>query len=377
MAKSEKRTFILLLISVILGITNIITNKIYNEYIYIGFWFVLFILLVILTGMRKDNYLYKKDILQQVFIYSFLYLIIIYICGIFTGFLKTGNSLVLIGIAKNIAPIIILVILEEVVRYSVMSKEKTNKINAILIVILLVIFDIIMALNEYGFTNFVSGLKMVALIILPSLAKNVLMTFLVTRGGYKPTMLYRLITEISLYLLPIFPDFGNYIKSVINFVFPMLLFIRFNKLYVKNKNETSRSRSLSNKIKLGIIISLTVIIVYLISGMFRFYALTIATGSMTPNINVGDVVIIKKVKSDELESLKVGDVLAHSYGNATIVHRIVEIEKDGERYYFKTKGDNNENEDSYITTNDKVIGKSVLKIRYIGYPSVWLSYLLK
>ena len=34
------------------------------------------------------------------------------------------------------------------------------------------------------------------------------------------------------------------------------------------------------------------ILAYFVSGFFRYHAVAVATGSMTPNINVGDVVIV-------------------------------------------------------------------------------------
>ena len=80
---------------------------------------------------------------------------------------------------------------------------------------------------------------------------------------------------------------------------------------------------------------------YFVSGYFRYYAIAVATGSMTPNINVYDVVVAVKADTSKL---KVGDVISFytnevNVNGLTITHRIYQIvEQDGGRY-FKTKGD--------------------------------------
>ena len=42
------------------------------------------------------------------------------------------------------------------------------------------------------------------------------------------------------------------------------------------------------------IILILIMMIYFVSGYFEFYAIAIATGSMVPNINKGDFVIINK-----------------------------------------------------------------------------------
>lgn len=96
---------------------------------------------------------------------------------------------------------------------------------------------------------------------------------------------------------------------------------------------------------------------------FRQYM--VATGSMEPQYNVGDVIIIKETPK---EKIKVGDVINYISTNGvdTITHRVVEIlEKDGETYY-RTKGDNNNGEDPELVNFNQVQGVLVLKISNLG-----------
>ena len=122
-----------------------------------------------------------------------------------------------------------------------------------------------------------------------------------------------------------------------------------------------------------VVILIITTIVYLTSGYFKYYALSIATGSMSPEIKIGDVVIVEKIENKN--ELKEGQVIAFNYHGVTVVHRLVEIvEEKGENYYY-TKGDDNKGKDNYIVYEDMIIGKIVVKIPYIGLPSVWLNNL--
>ncbi|MCK4309998.1 MAG: signal peptidase I [Methanomicrobia archaeon] len=99
--------------------------------------------------------------------------------------------------------------------------------------------------------------------------------------------------------------------------------------------------------------------------------------SLKNGFSRGDIVIIKKE-----ENIKVGDVIVFNTPSLSVpvVHRVVRIKEDDQKYYL-TKGDNNGFADTYYwgkegTPEDKVIGKVVMVIPKIGYPSIWLKQLL-
>jgi signal peptidase I len=57
--------------------------------------------------------------------------------------------------------------------------------------------------------------------------------------------------------------------------------------------------------------------------------------------------------------IHVGDIVSFTQGNRTIVHRVVNIQKENNTIYFVTKGDNAQNEDARIVFSDiewKIIG---------------------
>ncbi len=81
--------------------------------------------------------------------------------------------------------------------------------------------------------------------------------------------------------------------------------------------------------------------------------------------NKGDLMVLVSVKE-----LKRGDVLVF-LGEAPgpIIHRIVKIDNQNNEIYAQTKGDNNlgSREDEFGITEDRMIGKAVFRIPYLGW----------
>jgi len=96
---------------------------------------------------------------------------------------------------------------------------------------------------------------------------------------------------------------------------------------------------------------------------FRQYV--VATGSMEPQYNVGDMIIIKEAPE---ENIKIGDVISYTPVNGidTITHRVVDVIKENGQTYYQTKGDNNNSEDQELVNYSQVKGKLVFKISKLG-----------
>lgn len=145
--------------------------------------------------------------------------------------------------------------------------------------------------------------------------------------------------------------------------------------YEQRKIKTSRYNN-RNLILYSFITFWLLVIVILTSGLFTYQALTIGSGSMSPRIEKGDVVVLKRVKSDNIKTLKKGDILVFNHDNKIIVHRIIKkVNVDGS-YSFITKGDHNNARDGWIVKSSDVIGIVEFRIRWIGMPTVALNELL-
>lgn len=100
-----------------------------------------------------------------------------------------------------------------------------------------------------------------------------------------------------------------------------------------------------------------------IADFMGYKPFIVMSGSMETTINIGDLVIVKKVN---LSSIHTGDIIAFKNGNIVISHRVKEVINDSGIYKFKTKGDNNNVADDFIVSSDAIEGIFVNKIPGLG-----------
>lgn len=92
-------------------------------------------------------------------------------------------------------------------------------------------------------------------------------------------------------------------------------------------------------------------------SFFGIKTYVIVSGSMMPELNIGDIVIVKSA-----EDYQEGDIISFRQGQNVITHRISEILKTENGILYKTKGDNNNTEDSGMIEIDAIEGKTIGKI---------------
>lgn len=107
-------------------------------------------------------------------------------------------------------------------------------------------------------------------------------------------------------------------------------------------------------------------------GGYRIFV--VATGSMAPKYEVGDVLLSKEI---EPENIKVGDDIVYtgkegSFKDKVVTHQVIFIEKDGENYKIITKGIANTGEDPEITQNE-VMGKVQYKLKSLTFLQKMIS----
>ena len=102
----------------------------------------------------------------------------------------------------------------------------------------------------------------------------------------------------------------------------------------------------------------------------KFSLYTIVSPSMTPVINVYDIVL--NIRPETPKDIQVGDIITYKSTAAntdgmTITHRVIAVSQlpDG-TYEYMTQGDNNDEPDSLYVTYENVIGKEILIIPYLG-----------
>lgn len=378
MKKGFNKILILEIILLIFLLFNSFVFKIANMYVISGIMLPFLILMIVLNGFEKDNYRYKKDVLLNIIIFLLMYYFITYFLGLFSGFVKSSYSLSFINIIKNTFPVIALILISELMRYVLFNKTKRNLPCLIIGCLLFVMVDVNTMVHIYDVKTALGITKMICLVVFPSITKNIFLTYLTMKVGYKNGIIYRLITELSTYLLPIFPDFGEYINVLLKTVLPIAIMARLNNMFnYYSVRKIKDSRYNNRKLVLYSFITFALLtIVLLTSGLFTYQALTIGSGSMSPAIEKGDVIVLKSMKNEEVRKIKKGDVLVYNHDNKIIVHRVIKKNNNGETISFKTKGDYNNAKDSWTVKQEDVIGIVKIRIRWIGMPTVALNELL-
>jgi len=114
---------------------------------------------------------------------------------------------------------------------------------------------------------------------------------------------------------------------------------------------------------IAVIVVLLLVSVLPITGNIKF--LTVQSGSMTPAIKMGSIVLIKP-----MSNYKVGDIITFGKISKTqtpTTHRIFDIKVNVGKPSYVTKGDANNGPDQKEISQSDIIGKVFLHIPYLGY----------
>ena len=337
-------------------------------------------LMILIFGYEKKSRRFKYELVFYVFTYCALFLLVTYMSGIIIGFNKSVYRLNFDSLIHNIIPYTILILSSEVLRYEITRKGDGSLLSFILVTIILILIDGTIFMKLYDLSTGDGQIKYICAVLMPSFFKNVTLLYFTKNGGIYSSLLYRLIMDLKIVLLPIFPAFGLYYDCIINTVYPIIiLFITYMNLRNYKASEEKVDIRKSNKLKyiiyftiLGILLTINL----LVGGTFKYCMIAIGSGSMAPKINKGDAIIYEKYSKDKLP--KVGEILVFKKDDRTIVHRIIQIVKinENERVYY-TKGDHNATPDGYPIESKSILGVVKSKIKYIGIPSVMLNELIK
>jgi signal peptidase I len=116
----------------------------------------------------------------------------------------------------------------------------------------------------------------------------------------------------------------------------------------------------------AVMLGLTVLALYILSTNFNvfggFQPYLVQSGSMEPSIMTGDVIVIHKKPTYEIN-----DVVTFTNASKLIVtHRIIEVNHGVENTY-STKGDANRSGDDDTINENQIIGAVSLVIPKLGY----------
>ena len=349
-----------------------------NNFVYLYiinpiFWTGLALFLRFSLGKSIEKKKNKKQIIEYCLIGVLVYIITYMVSGLFITFGKNPYSTTIFGIITNLWILAVAIIAKEYIRYkliqNVYEKDKIKIAIAISIVYIFIDFNIAKFFN--GTISTIYVIKQIAQNLIPLIAKNILYSYISINSGYIPAIVYEIGTKLYLWISPILPNAPWVMIAIIDGVIPIIIWMYIR--YIKNKNDIFKSKERLNATDPRNIIPLIIGIVLAIwfaTGIFPIKPVAIATGSMEEELFPGDVAIIKKCNSNDII---VGDIIEYQMEGYTVIHRVVEKNQRNGEFFFTTKGDNNKMPDAEEVKENQVIGKVIFKIKYIGYPAIWLN----
>lgn len=339
-----------------------------NKIVFAGFLLVYLIVLLAFVKGKKLSNKDKKKVAILMAVFAGLHVLFLYIVGIFEGFYKNPISFSVSELFNRTLPISAIIIISEIIRWIFVTKE--DKKLTIVATIGLVLVDICLYINIYNKFNLEEVLALVGYVGLASISTNLLCNYTVKRYGFLPNMLYRIITTMYIYVLPILPDIYLFFQSVFRIIYPYVIYLMLDFAFATEEFKVALKHQKTNVITiiLGIIIAFSMVL--LVSCEFKYGIMVVGSSSMAGSVDKGDDVVFERYDG---QPLKEGQIIIFNKDDVQTIHRIEDIQVLNGNTIYYTKGDNNVQKDEGYRTDKEILGVVKFKVVYIGWPTIGLK----
>lgn len=243
-------------------------------------------------------------------------------------------------------------------------------------------------ISMVGFLNILTLSKPLAFIeffgvsFLPTVTENLLASYLALLGGPVASLAYRGPLRAFQWFSPILPNLSWGFEALIGVMAPTIGFAYLSqttppkllrKIGIKTQTRRPRrfTRSGNSSIKGWTLVSvLCVLTVWTSTGLLGFYPTIVASGSMRPTMEVGDIAIVISV---DPAAIKPGEVIQYWQEGKMTLHRVVETSQTEREKQFITKGDANNAPDPDPVFPNQIRGKLIFTIPKLGWISIYLK----
>jgi signal peptidase len=203
---------------------------------------------------------------------------------------------------------------------------------------------------------------------LPVGAENLLASFLALIGGPIVSIAYRGTLLAFEWLSPILPNLHWTITAFVGTMTPVfaMLVIRSQLLVEPEGVEKSQGEVLGTPTQWILVATTAVTLLWFNTGVFGVQPTLVSGVSMEPTLMAGDVVITQEIPA---EAVEVGDIIRFRGMDNYILHRVVDIEREGDDVYFITQGDANNALDPPVSAY-QLSGKVILTVPKIGWVTI-------
>ncbi len=118
---------------------------------------------------------------------------------------------------------------------------------------------------------------------------------------------------------------------------------------------------------------LTVLLAVALPQALGGTSMVVRSGSMTPAIRTGDVVVVRPIAPAEAS---IGDIVTFkdpAGGDRLLVHRVRAISRVGDQVEVITRGDANTTQERWKVAADGTIGTVVYRVPALGFAVAWIG----
>lgn len=206
---------------------------------------------------------------------------------------------------------------------------------------------------------------------LPLFAESLLASLLAFLGGPLAAIAYRGVLQLFQWFSPILPDLPWAATAFIGVMAPIIGILVAASLNKEKLPETeAQSEERSSFAGWIVVAAFALIFSWFLSGLLGPQPILVAGRSMSPQLELGDIAITKKIPT---ESIKVNDIIRYQTEHGTAIHRVIEVKKKASTSLFVTKGDANDSADADPVRPEQIQGKVVYIVSKIGWVSIGIK----
>ena len=348
-------------------------------------WTALAVMASYLCSFKKFCSWANRRVTLMAFLIAVFQIFILIDSGLINGFGQSPLSFTPTGIATNLMLVSSTMLGMELSR-AYLTRNLNRKRPTLTLVTVTLLYTFINT-SIFPLLNFQDPLvytKFIGATLIPVLSENLLASYLTMLSGPLASIAYRGPMQAFKWFCPILPNLSWGYESLIGVITPTVGFIIISTVITPidlrragiptQERLAWKPRKTQASMKGWMTLSiLLVLIVWVSTGLLGLYPTIIASGSMRPTLNVGDMALVVSV--DPL-TIKVGDIIQYRHEGEMILHRVVDIQQQGNTVVFITKGDANPSPDSTPVTPSQIVGKMLIIIPKIGWVSIAFKTLI-
>ncbi|MEM2866803.1 MAG: signal peptidase I [Candidatus Hadarchaeales archaeon] len=343
-------------------------------------WGFLALVALKLFGLSRIRSWFNPKVSLTAACVSILYVLVLLNLGLFTGFGKSPYSFAPLPLLTNaLLAFSTLMGMEFSRAYLVKTVGRNRPFLVFGLVTLLYALLGISTARLFQLGDPLAATKFFGVGFLPLLAESLLVTHLALLGGPVASLAYRAPLTIFWWFSPILPRLSWGMEAFLGVMVPTAGFFLIN-LYtspftLRRQGLTREPGGFGGFRKSqarGLVLTsvLCVLMVWVSTGLLGLRVTTVLSGSMSPSLEVGDVVVVREVSPS---SVGPGDVIQFGREGEAVIHRVVEVRQEGGNWFFITKGDANSSPDPTPVSSSQLMGKMVLQIPKVGWIVIFVK----